>query len=63
MGFKIPSEDAVTSVGYVSTGAFNAREVAENLGREFEESWTVEEKPFRSSYGDVFKVTITVEKQ
>ena len=64
MGFVIPDEDEVTSVGYVSTGAFSARDVAKSLTSSFEDSWSVyDEPPNRyEGYGDTFKVTVIVEK-
>lgn len=62
MSFKIPEEDSASAVGYVTTGAFNAREIVQDLTRGFEESWNVTDSPGFREYGDSFKVTITVEK-
>jgi hypothetical protein len=62
--FHIPSESNVSSVGYVSTAVFNAREIAESIGRQIEDEWVVSETPLNNPYGDDedYKVTITVQK-
>jgi len=62
MGFKIPEEEKVTVEGYVTTGAFSAREIAKDLADKFEESWNVTDSPGFHEYGDSFKVSITIEK-
>jgi len=62
MGFRIPSEDDITSVGYVTTNAYNAREIAEHIGHQVEGEWNVSDAPGRGMYGDDFRVTITVQK-
>lgn len=62
MGFKIPEEDSASAVGYVTTGAFSARKIVQDLTRTFEEEWNVSDAPGPREYGDSFKVTIVVEK-
>ncbi len=62
MGFRIPEEDSASAEGYVTTGAFNAREIVQDLARKFEEEWNVTDSAGFREYGDSFKVTITVQK-
>lgn len=64
MSFIIPDEQSVTLSGFVSTGAFSARDIAKSVSDKFEEDWTVfDREPNKyEAYGDSYKVTITVER-
>lgn len=62
MTFTIPEETTAVALGYVTTGAFNARDIAKELTESFEEKWNVTDSPKFKEYGDSYKVTITVEK-
>lgn len=64
MGLKVGSEDKVTGIGWYNSGVYNARDIPELVGEGRLPNELEENEPTYNRYasGDVFKVTITVEK-